>query len=173
MGLRAACRVLPALLVILLLAACRSEGATVTTDAAGPGAGATNAGVAAENVEVEVDIFSGRPNPTWTLDADSAHRLATLTSHLTPAPAGTAPGDPGLGFRGFLVRGLDLGSLTASPGQGATLRVQGDLVIAAAGDHQSLFTDPGHQMYTMLRDLAIDHVSSDLATHLPVDGLAS
>ena len=161
MGLRNAWRVIPALVAVLLVAACRSGGTTVTTDG----------GAAAPKVVVEVDVFSGVPNPKWTLDADSAARLATFVSHLTPAPDGTAPSDPDLGFRGFVVRGLDLGSVSGSPGADATLQVRGDDVVATAGDRQGLFTDPGHEMYTMLRDLALDHVPSDIASHIPAGGL--
>ena len=161
MGLRNAGRVIPALVAVLLVAACQIGGTTVTTDAE----------AAAPKVVVEVDVFSGVPNPKWSLDADSAARLATLASHLTPAPDGTAPSDPGLGFRGFVVRGLELGSVSGSPGADATLQVRGDEVVATAGDKQLLFTDPGHEMYTMLRDLALDHVPSDIASHIPAGGL--
>jgi hypothetical protein len=131
----------------------------------------TDGGAAAPRVVVEVDVFSGVPNPTWTLDAESATRLAMFVSHLTPAPDGTAPSDPGLGFRGFVVRGLELGSVSRSPGADTTLHVRGDDVVATAGDRQELFTDPGHEMYTMLRDLALDHVPSEVASHIPADGL--
>lgn len=166
MGLPSAWRVIPApaavlLVAVLLVAACQSRGATVTTDgeAAGP------------NVVVEVDIFSGVPNPKWPLDADSAARLATLVLHLTPAPDEQAPSEPGLGFRGFVVHGLDLGSVSGSPGADATLHVRGDDVVATAGDRQALFADPRHQMYTTLRNLALRHLPSDIAAHIPASGL--
>ncbi len=126
---------------------------------------------AAAEVVVEVDVFSGVPNPKWTLDADSAARLATLVSHLTPAPDGTASSDPDLGFRGFVVRGLELTSVSGSPGTDATLRVRGNEVVATIGGQQRLLTDAAHEIYTMLRDLAQDHVPSDIASHIPADGL--
>lgn len=49
---------------------------------------------------VELDIFSGRPNPRWQLDAPGAGRLLELHRHLT---AGARPSaePPGLGYRGF------------------------------------------------------------------------
>ncbi len=126
---------------------------------------------AAPKVVVEVDVFSGAPNPQWTLDANSEARLETLVSHLAPAPGGTAPSAPGLGFRGFVVRGLDMGSVSGSPGAHSTLHVLGDDVVATAGDRQTVFTDPGHEVYTMLRDLALDHVPHDVGSHIPAGGL--
>jgi len=159
MGLRNAWRVIPPLVVGLLLSAGPSEGMTVTAEG----------GAGAPKVVVEVDVFSGVPNPTWTLDADSSARLATFASQLTPAPHETAPSGAGLGFRGFVVRGLDLGLLSGSPGN-ATLRVRGDDVVATTGDRQTLFADPRRQMYTMLRNLALDHVPSEVASHLPPGG---
>lgn len=152
---------LPVLVAVLLIAACGCGDTAVTTDG----------GAAAPKVVVEVDVFSGVPNPTWPLDADSISRLTTLLTHLTPAPDGTAPPDPDLGFRGFVVRGLDVGSISGTPGADATLLVRGVDVVATAGDRQELFTDPRHEIYTLLRDLALDHVSSDIASHIPVGGL--
>lgn len=49
---------------------------------------------------VELDVFSGRPNPRWWLDPHDqawlSARLATLT-----APAGALEPPPDLGYRGF------------------------------------------------------------------------
>lgn len=50
----------------------------------------------------ELDIFSGRPNPTWTLTTDESSRLAAQLTNLPPA--GQAPADPGLGYRGVVVQ---------------------------------------------------------------------
>ena len=57
-------------------------------------------------LEVELDVFSGMPNPTWVL---SKRQEATLTELLGAEPAQmspiTAPDEPfGLGYRGLLVR---------------------------------------------------------------------
>ena len=49
---------------------------------------------------VELDIFSGRPNPRWELDEPDAGELQRLQSSL-PASGGTAPEPPPLGYRGF------------------------------------------------------------------------
>jgi hypothetical protein len=50
---------------------------------------------------VELDIFSGRPNPRWQLDEPSGRRLAELHHGLRPAVE-RPPDPPGLGYRGFI-----------------------------------------------------------------------
>lgn len=50
---------------------------------------------------VELDVFSGRPNPRWELDEPSTKKLRHLHSRLT-ATRQTPAEPPGLGYRGFL-----------------------------------------------------------------------
>ena len=53
-------------------------------------------------MEVELDIFSGRPNPSWQL---SPERAAELAAKLQGLSEKTQPAqDPGLGYRGFTLR---------------------------------------------------------------------
>lgn len=53
-------------------------------------------------MEVELDAFSGRPNPRWTLPlAKSSEMLTKIASLREP---GDAPNPPDLGFRGFVLR---------------------------------------------------------------------
>jgi len=56
-------------------------------------------------LELELDVFSGRPNPRWVLPADERDSLINLISSLReaggPMPAG------GLGYRGFILRDGD------------------------------------------------------------------
>ena len=66
---------------------------------------------------IEMDIFSGRPNPVWTLTADEGAALARLVAHLPPA---AAPAQVDLGYRGFVVSG-----------DSATLGVAGDMRVFA------------------------------------------
>lgn len=50
---------------------------------------------------IELDIFSGRPNPRWPLSPPAARKLAEL--HRTLPPSAHEPPDlPGLGYRGFV-----------------------------------------------------------------------
>lgn len=59
-----------------------------------------------QNVEVVLDVFSGRPNPRWLLTEDQARELSGLVASLEEA--GTDDGPPqGLGYRGFTVHGLE------------------------------------------------------------------
>jgi hypothetical protein len=53
-------------------------------------------------VTVTLGIFSGRPDPEWTLTREQAANLATALAAL---PVGTgAPAVGGLGYRGFTIR---------------------------------------------------------------------
>jgi hypothetical protein len=49
---------------------------------------------------VELDVFSGRPNPRWQLDEHSTRELRRLQSRLTVSTL-APPEPPGLGYRGF------------------------------------------------------------------------
>lgn len=51
-------------------------------------------------IEVLLDIFSGRPNPRWTLSDEQVNDLQTRLRTLPEAKPTTLPG---LGYRGFIV----------------------------------------------------------------------
>jgi hypothetical protein len=48
-------------------------------------------------------IFSGRPDPTWTISAEEAKRLEALWNSLEPYK-GPLPRAPALGYRGVFLR---------------------------------------------------------------------
>ena len=50
---------------------------------------------------VELDVFSGRPNPGWSLAAEEAEDLFERIKRLTPDGGGESPAR--LGYRGFIV----------------------------------------------------------------------
>jgi hypothetical protein len=54
------------------------------------------------DVAVELDIFSGRPNPIWIAVGPQAREIATLMQRLEPMME-TMREPPGLGYRGFLI----------------------------------------------------------------------
>ncbi len=51
---------------------------------------------------VTLDLFSGRPNPEWSLSSDDARSLVDALLRL-PHSANKPPAPPGLGYRGVLV----------------------------------------------------------------------
>jgi hypothetical protein len=51
---------------------------------------------------VEIDLFSGRPNPSFELDRQATHELVGLLSNLKRSDVKAARPD-GLGFRGLAV----------------------------------------------------------------------
>jgi hypothetical protein len=53
-------------------------------------------------VRVELDVFSGRPNPAWDLSPDEEAELARLIAGLPPSRRSLDEG--GLGYRGFVIR---------------------------------------------------------------------
>ncbi len=48
-------------------------------------------------------IFSGRPDPTWTINAETARELQQVWINLQPW-SGKAPSAPPLGYRGCFLR---------------------------------------------------------------------
>ena len=58
-------------------------------------------------MQAQLMIFSGRPDPEFTLPSESATELATrITQVVDGTPAGDAP-EGGLGYRGFRVLNSD------------------------------------------------------------------
>ncbi|MEV6691404.1 hypothetical protein AB0M35_08040 [Micromonospora sp. NPDC051196] len=54
--------------------------------------------------DVELDVFSGRPNPRWTLSATQrAHLIDQLRAGSVPLLSAAA-GESRLGYRGFVLR---------------------------------------------------------------------
>ena len=53
-------------------------------------------------VEIELDIFSGMPNPTWVLADADADRFMKQLAAAPPGPATELSGN--LGYRGFIIQ---------------------------------------------------------------------
>jgi hypothetical protein len=54
------------------------------------------------NLEIELDVYSGKPNPKWELPPDEA---SSLLKTVESAPEEKAEMNlPGLGYRGFILR---------------------------------------------------------------------
>jgi len=59
--------------------------------------------VMTEKVSVDLDIFSGLPNPQWFLSSTEAKEFYTILSSL-PKLEHIPPATPSLGFRGVIIR---------------------------------------------------------------------
>jgi hypothetical protein len=97
---------------------------------------------------VELDIFSGRPNPRWELDEPASREVRRRASGLTPATA-QLPEPPGLGYRGFVY---------ADPAGPARV-YRGYLQVAGR-----VLADPTFEIERLL----LEHLPPELATLRPV-----
>lgn len=57
-------------------------------------------------LQITVDMFSGRPNPTWVVDADQARALLQDIAQNQSAIGDVSAGYQGLGYRGVIVEAL-------------------------------------------------------------------
>ena len=106
-------------------------------------------------MRVEADLFSGRPNPVWTLDADEADDLADLLRLL--AHDGAAPEPPGLGYRGMVVHGVE----TALPGCTSVRAFRG-AASAECGGSPRVYADPDRGLERWLVETARRRLDPDL-----------
>ena len=105
------------------------------------------------HVVVELDIFSGMPNPTWVLtDAEAAKFLRQLDAQ----PRASAREEAGnLGYRGFIVEVT----------QGAAhrkIRVQKGTVHSSTGGTSAYTRDEGREMERWLLETGNPHLEPDL-----------
>jgi len=109
--------------------------------------GGTSTLPAGVGVRVTLGIYSGRPDPSWTLTADEAAKVAAAIAALQ------ASGEPliqgGLGYRGFTI---DEG------GRRATAFLGG--VVSDVGGAQKLLDDPGRTVERLLLELARQHLAA-------------
>jgi hypothetical protein len=57
----------------------------------------------ATSIEVILDIFSGRPNPHWTLSDEQINQLQERIGRLDARREASPAKAPGLGYRGFII----------------------------------------------------------------------
>jgi hypothetical protein len=117
------------------------------------------------NVIVQVDIFSGRPSPSWTLDEADSSQVRRHLDELeqTDAPSPT----PGLGFRGFVLTGVDPSALAPYD----WVVVQGTSVVAHTGGREVTLADPDHALYSLVRGRTESHVEPAIFAHIPEAGI--
>jgi len=105
-------------------------------------------------VEVELDIFSGRPNPRWVLSATDAHALTEQLAALPAAQPGLTAAN--LGYRGFVVDIADAAGSTR-------LQVQGGSVHSESpGAPREFRRDAGRALERWLLDTGTPHLDAPL-----------
>ncbi len=99
-------------------------------------------------MNVTLDIFSGLPNPSWTLSADDASELVSRLAGKT-LPAAEAVSEC-LGFRGYIISAsTDDDETAAKAGLPETFRV-------AAGTLESFIQPPEQELPALASDEAAD-----------------
>jgi hypothetical protein len=105
------------------------------------------------HAEVELDIFSGMPNPAWTLADTEAESLVERLAALPQAPPREFSGN--LGYRGFIIR-LMQGAATQS------IRVQRGAVHISNGQTDVYARDADRSLERWLLDTGRPHLKTDL-----------
>jgi hypothetical protein len=115
-------------------------------------------------VHVEVDLYSGRPNPAWDLSAADAERFVERLSALTPMrpePGGAPAFFEGLGYRGLkanLHSEGDFKQIVIADG------IVGVQTIATAG--RQLWKDSNRELEKWLLGTGKPYLDADLFTYL-------
>jgi hypothetical protein len=99
-------------------------------------------------IVVELDVFSGRPNPTWSLSVEQAEELLEAFQNLPPTDK-LSP-ETGLGYRGFILSNPDrIGGLSPH------IRIYGGIVTMTDGYVQAYRDD--HEIEQLLLLQALQH----------------
>ncbi|HVG06832.1 MAG TPA: hypothetical protein VNM67_03945 [Thermoanaerobaculia bacterium] len=127
---------LTALAVALALAACASGSARAAEDTNG--------------VQVTVLLYSGRPNPTFTLTAEQADRVRQLVAAAQPDPGfrGGSVLPSILGYNGVLVEGLPA-PLAVYGGRIEVQDREGKRVVSDGGALESFLLEAAAQNKTL------------------------
>lgn len=104
---------------------------------------------------VELDIFSGRPNPTWNLTRAETKTLMTMLGSLSITPSVKMPDN--LGYRGFMIKQGEPPS-TRQP----VYIIYHDVIQQSVAGVESYYNDPDRQIERWLLLTAKDHIDAGL-----------
>jgi hypothetical protein len=111
-------------------------------------------------LEIELDAFSGRPNPCWELNGTQEAEFLARLRGLRPTQGSHFEGE-GLGYRGFIVRAK------GEPVDGFDeVRLCRGTVLARHGDRTETFSDPKRILEGWLLDSARGHVSQAVLLYI-------
>jgi hypothetical protein len=112
-------------------------------------------------LHVEVDIFSGRPNPSWELSAQEAQELLERVQRL-PRSAAVGSVKQDLGYRGLIVTA----DKNEAGGFDRLLVSDGIVLASAANRPQQQFTDDGRALERWLLKIAKGQIEDGLYTYI-------
>lgn len=104
-------------------------------------------------VEVELDIFSGNPNPTWILSPQEGVVFVQRLAALPPAPAKNL--STHLGYRGFIVQ-------VAKGTEQSLVHIQNGTVQILVGDTNVYYSDRNRDLERWLLNSGKPSLKSDL-----------
>ena len=96
-------------------------------------------------MRVELNIFSGRPNPFWELSEEEASELAKRLARLTPTNHPSRLGR--LGYRGFIIS-----NPTASAGVPMRMSVFDGIIASFEGGNTMYYKDTNNVEYWLLEE---------------------
>jgi len=111
-------------------------------------------------LQIELDAFSGRPNPRWELTGAQAAEFLTLLRALPPAQGRHLTAE-GLGYRGFVVSAND-GQVNGYD----DIRVYRGTVLSRRGDRAETFSDPERILERWLLRSARGHVDEPVLQYI-------
>jgi hypothetical protein len=111
-------------------------------------------------LQIELDAFSGRPNPRWELTGTQAAEFLTLLRALRPAHGSHSMAD-GLGYRGFIVSAND-----GPVGGYDDIRLYRGTVLARRGGRTETFSDPERVLERWLLGSARGHVAESVLQYI-------
>lgn len=109
-------------------------------------------------ITVEVDVFSGRPNPNWTLTKEESAELSKLINSLPTVDMINLP-EGKLGFRGFIIYGLELNRINSN----MRIYVVNDIVsVYDVYGHRQDLHDQTKSIFNILQVMSSTHLEPDL-----------
>jgi hypothetical protein len=111
-------------------------------------------------LQIELDAFSGRPNPRWELTGAQAAEFLTLLRALPPAQGSHFTAE-GLGYRGFVVSAND-GQVNGYD----DIRVYRGTVLSRRGNRAETFSDPERILEHWLLRSARSHVDEPVLQYI-------
>jgi hypothetical protein len=97
---------------------------------------------------VIADVFSGLPNPQWTIAGDLLAQLQLLLASLAQFHGGLVPKPPPLGYRGLIVQ--------FAPGE--NLQVWNGYVVGA----RETWLDPDRRVERWLLETGVQAINADI-----------